>query len=111
MFDTFTDQDHVLNLPGTTPMVAGAKAPGILPGTAGTASVAITSSSAGADIEVDGAYVGSTPTTLALAAGSHQIVVHDSHGGWQRTLQVGAGSTITVNAQLDQMQSVARKSR
>jgi hypothetical protein len=40
-----------------------------------TANLNIESSVPGADIEVDGAFVGNTPSTVAVAAGSHQIVV------------------------------------
>src|SRR5689334_13018881 len=73
-FDTFTDADHVLKgLPGT-PAVPGAPAGLNAPNSAaGSANVTITSNTPGADIEVDGAYVGSTPTTLAMAAGPHKI--------------------------------------
>lgn len=118
VFDTFTDQDHVLNV---GPALAGATHPSGAPAAApvassaasgGSASVAINSNAAGADIEVDGAYVGSTPTTLTLTPGSHQISVRNSTGGaWQRSLQVSAGSTISVNAQLEQLQSVAHRTR
>jgi len=50
------------NLRPTTPSVAGA---------AGMASVAIDSTPPGADIEIDGAFVGNTPSSVAVAMGSH----------------------------------------
>jgi hypothetical protein len=110
VFDTFTDQDHALaNLSGA-PTAATATATSAVAAN-GTASVNITSNAAGADIEVDGAYVGSTPTTLALTSGSHQISVHSGNGAWQRTLQVSPGSTVTVNAQIEQTQAVSRRTR
>lgn len=111
VFDAFTDADHVLNSAGTA--VAGGSKPSASFGGAGSvASVAITSSLPGSDIEVDGAFVGSTPTTVSLASGSHQISVKNGNALWQRSLQVSAGSTITVNAQLEGTQMVsARKVR
>lgn len=55
----------------------------------------------GADIYVDGEFVGNTPSTLALAAGSHDIrVVADRFRPWTRTLASTAGSTITIHAAL-----------
>ena len=110
VFETFTDQDHVLaNLSANaasvgTPSIAS-------PASTGSAAVTITSPMNGADIEVDGAYVGSTPTTLMLSGGTHQIVVKTGADVWQRNLQVNSGSTITVNAQPAQTQAVARRMR
>jgi len=100
IFDTFTDQEHVVTATppatGNAPVSTVAAAP---KPNAGSASVTITSTTPGAEIEVDGAYAGSTPTTLVMAAGPHQITIRGSGNSvWQRSLQVGAGSTITVNA-------------
>jgi hypothetical protein len=108
VFDAFTDADHVLKAGGTA--VAGAKAPFAAAG--GVASVAITSNVPGSDIEVDGAFIGSTPTTVSLTSGSHQISVRNGNAVWQRNLQVNAGSTVSVNAQLEAAQMVStRKAR
>ena len=108
VFDAFTDADHVLKTGGTA--VAGAKT--ALAGAAGVASVAITSNVPGSDIEVDGAFIGSTPTTVSLPSGTHQISVRNGNAVWQRNLQVNAGSTVSVNAQLEGAQMVStRKAR
>jgi PEGA domain len=104
VFDTFTDQDHVLKVSAETRPTASA------PST-GSASIAITSDVSGADIEIDGAFVGSTPTTVTLAAGPHQVSVGNNAGRWQRNLMVNPGSTITLNAQIRQSQQAARASR
>src|SRR5438309_987256 len=50
--------------------------------------------------EIDGGFVGSTPTTLEIAAGMHHVSVKSGAKGWQRTLQVTAGSSISLNANL-----------
>lgn len=55
----------------------------------------------GAEIEVDGAYYGNTPGLLKLPAGQHTITVRSaSYVAWKRTLNIGAGSNLTVKAEL-----------
>jgi hypothetical protein len=45
------------------------------------------------DIEVDGSFVGSTPSTLNLAPGKHEIVVKKAgFQDWSRSMMVGGGS-------------------
>jgi hypothetical protein len=105
VFDAFTDRDHVLTNATSAASPAGQK------GLAGTANVTITSNPAGADIEVDGAYVGSTPSTLPLSSGAHQISVRNGNATWQRNLQINTGSSITVNATLEHVQFAARTAR
>ena len=107
IFDTFTDKDHTLV---TAAASNGPKAPAASAGS-GSASVSIISNATGADIEIDGAYVGSTPTTLSLSAGPHQVAIRIGNAVWQRTLQVNAGSNVSVNAQLEQGQLAARRTR
>lgn len=108
VFDTFTDQDHVLKVAGDTRAVGAGVAAAAA---SGSASVAITSDVNGADIEIDGAFVGSTPTTITLPVGPHQVSVGNSTGRWQRNLMVNAGSTITLHAQIRQPQQATRASR
>ena len=56
----------------------------------------------GADITVDEKYMGSTPSTLKLAAGDHKIKLEKAgFKTWERTLTVSAGATATVNPTLD----------
>lgn len=120
VFDTFTDQDHALaSLQPPSNASNGmrlAAAPAVFGPTAASAapsaSVTITSDTSGADIEVDGAFIGNTPTTIPLAAGLHQVSVHSATGSlWQRNLQLTAGSTVTLNAQMRQAQQVLHSSR
>ncbi|MGD0631547.1 MAG: PEGA domain-containing protein [Terracidiphilus sp.] len=54
------------------------------------------------DIEIDGAFVGNTPSTIALAPGSHQIAVKKKgFTDWTKTLNV-TGGAIHLNAELEQ---------
>jgi len=63
-------------------------------------SITVDASVPNCDIEVDGSFVGSTPSTLNLAAGKHDIVVKKSgYQDWKRTMAVGTGS-IRVAAEM-----------
>lgn len=68
---------------------------------AAAACVTFVSEPPGADIYVDGKFVGNTPSTLALPAGSHEIRVEaDQFAPWTRTLASTTGSTVTIHATL-----------
>jgi hypothetical protein len=62
------------------------------------ATVTIAASDPGADIEINGAFVGSAPTSVKLAAGQYIVTVRKGTQVWQRTLQVNAGSSVSLNA-------------
>ncbi len=64
-----------------------------VPAAPAQASLNIDSTPAGADIEVDGSFVGSTPSTINLPFGSHQVVVKKKgFADWTKTLNVTGGS-------------------
>jgi len=64
--------------------------------------VVLKSTPAGADLTVDGKYMGSTPSTVRLAAGDHVIVVEKSgFKPWQRTIAVNPGGIVNVDATLE----------
>jgi hypothetical protein len=65
-------------------------------------SVAIDSAPPGADIEIDSAFVGNTPSSVQVPSGSHQIVLKKKgFADWTRTLSV-TGGTVHLNAELEQ---------
>jgi hypothetical protein len=58
---------------------------------------------AGADIEVDGKYIGSTPSTITLQAGEHTITMRkQDFGTWQKTIKVTSGN-LRVAAYMQQV--------
>ena len=62
--------------------------------------VAVTSNPTGADIEVDGAFVGDTPSTISVAAGDHTISLKKpGFALWERTVKVSGGK-IQIIAEL-----------
>jgi len=70
----------------------------------GQSMLAVSSVPSGADIELDGAFVGSTPSSVPVGMGDHRIVIKKSgHGSWERTIRVNGG-TVTVNAELPTLQ-------
>jgi hypothetical protein len=68
---------------------------------AGTSSdVAVTSNPPGADIEVDGAFVGDTPSTVTITAGDHTISLKKpGFTLWERTVKVSGGK-VQITAEL-----------
>jgi hypothetical protein len=63
------------------------------------------STPAGAEITLDGRYVGNTPSTIGLSTGSHVVVLFmPGFVQWKRDLSVGAGSEVNVSASLQKTQ-------
>ncbi len=69
-------------------------------GGAAASGLTIEASVPNCDIEVDGNFVGSTPSTLNLAPGKHEIVVKKTgYQDWTRSMMVGSGS-IRLSAEM-----------
>ncbi len=64
--------------------------------------VAVVSNPAAADIEVDGGFVGNTPSTIDLAGGNHTITVSKTgYKPWERKLKASGGN-VNLNVELEQ---------
>jgi len=64
------------------------------------AQLRISSTPTNADIEIDGSFVGNTPSTVGVAAGQHQLVVKKSdYKPWEKKITVTSGQ-MRVNAVL-----------
>jgi hypothetical protein len=62
--------------------------------------LSIASTPAAADIEVDGRFVGNTPSTIDLEAGDHSVKVSKSgFKDWERKLKANGGN-VNINADL-----------
>jgi len=66
-----------------------------------TAQYVLRSDPPGADVAIDGKFVGNTPSTVRLTPGDYTIELEESSfQTWRRTITVTAGSNITVDAKL-----------
>ena len=69
-----------------------------------TAKLQIDSTAPGADIEVDGSFVGNTPSEVQVTEGEHTISVKKTgFKDWERKLKVSAGSSVHLNAELEKI--------
>jgi hypothetical protein len=96
---TATETDSAAASRSSANMVTGSSASGA--GPAASVAVSVASAPDGADITVDGRFVGSTPSRLELTLGDHAIRIEKSgYKAWQRTMTVGAGASPTISATL-----------
>ena len=94
--------------PGT--VMPGSVAPGVVGAAAAnvqmaglTVDLATDSGVTGAEIEIDGSFVGSTPSTVSVVPGQHTIVVKKKgYADWSRTMNV-AGSGVRVSAEMEKV--------
>jgi hypothetical protein len=69
-----------------------------------TAKLQLESDPPSADIEVDGSFVGNTPSEVQVTEGNHTVAVKKAgFKDWQRTLKVSAGSNIHLSAELEKV--------
>src|SRR5271155_2168877 len=91
--------------PTATPQPAASMVPAPAPVSAPdavTGKLAVASVPDGADIEVDGSFVGNTPSDVQVAEGDHTITVKKTgFKDWERKLKVTAGSSVHLNAELE----------
>jgi len=69
---------------------------------AASGKISITSIPAGADIEIDGVFLGNTPSDLAIAEGKRVVrITKKGYQPYERTLQVQPGGSQRISAELD----------
>ena len=89
-FEVFTDQPHALST-SSVPLNAVAK----------TTIVSIESVPTGADVEIDGLFVGNAPLSLDIPVGEYSIVVKKKGFlTWSRNLKTTGGNA-NINAELE----------
>jgi hypothetical protein len=86
--------------PAVTPQLVSATnvaLPGAL-----TGKLSVLSVPPDADIEVDGGFVGNTPSDVSVANGEHTVSVKKvGFKDWSRKLKVSSGSSVHLNAELE----------
>jgi len=69
-------------------------------GVEGIGAVTLTSDPDGADVYVDGKFVGNAPAMLKLAAGQHAVLLKsEGRADWQRSFEILKDSQLTLKAQ------------
>jgi hypothetical protein len=104
--DTPLDQARFMNRQEAgTMMAANQPLEGTTTAASNLSTVEVKSTPEGAEISIDGKFVGSTPSTLRLAAGEHNILIEKSgFKSWQRTMTVNTSGSVTVAATLEKTQ-------
>jgi hypothetical protein len=65
--------------------------------------ISVSSTPPNADIEVDGNFVGNTPSVIEVTSGEHSVVVKKAgYKTWERQLKVTGGS-VNVAAELEKL--------
>jgi hypothetical protein len=89
----------------TQPVASAVSTPAPSTAADGLANVVVKSTPDGADISVDGIFVGNTPSTLRLSPRDHTVAVAAAgFKSWQRTMTLVSGSSVTLNATLEKAQ-------
>jgi PEGA domain len=74
------------------------------PAAALTGKLSLISIPDGADIEVDGSFVGNTPSDVQVTEGDHTVTVRKAgFKDWERKLRVSGGSSVRLNAELEKV--------
>ena len=85
--------------PATSPTLAGSPAVAAAPL---SAKLQMESEPSGADIEVDGSFVGNTPSDVQVTEGDHAVMVKKTgFKDWERKVKVSGGSSVHLNAELE----------
>lgn len=107
-FNAYVDGDQEITLDppasnGDLPTaVQPAVQPALPPAPQEPSTVIVKSTPDGAEITVDGRFMGNTPSTLQLTPGEHTVTV-DRAGfrQWQRIMSVNSGGIVTIDARLE----------
>lgn len=74
------------------------------PAAPSTGKLSVVSVPDGADIEVDGSFVGNTPSDVQVTDGDHTVLVKKAgFKDWERKLKVSGGSSVHLNAELEKL--------
>jgi hypothetical protein len=84
-----------------TPLNPNTTVPTSTPADQKGARVSIVSTPSGAEIEVDGSLMGSTPSSIDLLAGEHKVTIRkQGYKQWERNVKIASGM-VNLNADLE----------
>lgn len=98
----YVNGDFKLDIAKFQPTAPVAIASSTAPATPTSANLHLESDPSGADIVVDGSFVGNTPSDVQVPEGEHTITVKRvGFKEWERKLKVSGGSSVHLNAELE----------
>ena len=78
--------------------------PAAAPAVTAQATMQIESTPPGADIELDGAFAGDTPSSVGVAAGGHTVkIIKPGYKPWERKIQISSGN-VKITAELEKQE-------
>ncbi len=90
-FHASSTEQNVAGSAGATPVASGS-----------SAKIQLESDPSGADIELDGSFVGNTPSDVQVGEGDHTVTVKKvGFKNWERKIKVSAGSSVHLLAQME----------
>lgn len=98
--------EHGTSIRSTSLAVQEKPVPPVTPAVAtnSTAKLQIESTPPGADIDVDGSFVGNTPSDVQVAEGEHTVSVKKTDfKDWERKLKISGGSSVHLHAELEKV--------
>jgi hypothetical protein len=80
--------------------------PSQVAGSPGPTRLQLESNPSGSDIEIDGKFVGNTPSDIQVSEGDHAITMKKAgFKNWERQLKISAGSNVHLNAELEKTEN------
>jgi hypothetical protein len=100
----YINGDMNLDIAKFQPNAAGQQSAAVVSPGSTSAKLQLESDPSGADIEVDGSFVGNTPSDVQVSEGDHTVTVKKTgFKDWERKMKVSGGSSVHLNAQLEQV--------
>jgi hypothetical protein len=98
----YTAADTALNNFNAAPNAETIASAPMVSGSSAVSTIVVSSNPNGAEITVDGRFVGTTESTLKLPPGDHTVRIGKTgYKNWDRTITLGAGSSIAISATLE----------
>jgi hypothetical protein len=96
---------QIRKTPSIAPLLEAASMAPSVAATSLGATLAITSIPIGADIEVDGSFVGNTPSSIAVQQGDHVVkLTKTGYQSWERKLKTSTG-TVTISPEMQKIEN------
>lgn len=104
--DSSLDKNKYINLStgGSASQTTEGPTPIVAAPASSLSSIAVKSSPDGAEISIDGKFMGSTPSSLTLKPGDYTIsITRPGYKTWERKMTLNPNGTITIDATLEKM--------